>query len=243
MSSIDYLSLIGQSASSQNVQHFFSHHGVAWDSVIIYKGSGATLGSLELYDCALEVEFVKQLSPKSAVVNQPRDFVVSGITLVNHTVATNKKIGPVIDGVTLDGSFEELTRILGNDYGQNRQQGAYYWKRGETAIEVGYESTRNEISYIYLSAETPEVNAVKEVVENFSDGTLSEGETEQLGIEPRDIPYEDTPQPSGYDNLPVVERDSGSRFGVMVVLAMIIAALFFYDEISQVVMQLIESLL
>lgn len=235
MSSTDYLSLIGQPASSQNVQQFFNHHGVTWDSVVIYQGYGATMGSLELYDSALEVEFVKQLSPKSAVTNQPGDFIVSGITLINHTATINKKIGPVLDGLTLKSRFEDLTRVLGKDYGKNRQQGTYYWQRGKTSIEVDYESTRNEISYIYLSAETPEVNAVKEVVESFSDGSLSEEATEQLGIEPRDIQYEDTPQESEFDNLPVVERESNGYWRVVFILALVITGLFFYDDIKAMI--------
>ena len=48
---------------------------------------------------------------------------------------------------------------------------------------------------------------------------------------------------SEYDNLPVIERDSGGRLGVMVLLAAVVVALFFFDEISQVVKQLIQPLL
>lgn len=238
-----YLSLIGRSASSQEVQKFFREHGVSWSSVDIYKGRGVTEASLELYDSALEIEFIKKLSPKSTVTQQQQDFIISSITLVNHTDESNSKIGNIIGPLNLKSRLADVTRVLGQHYEQNRYQGTYCWRMKDVVVEVDYESTTDEIGYIVISSDNAEVKAIKEVADTLSTGALSNSESEQLGIEPPDMQYQEEPTPSEYDNLPVVERDSGSRVGVVVLLAFLLVALFFYDEVSQVVKQLIEPLI
>jgi hypothetical protein len=238
-----YLSLVGRSASSQEVQKFFREHNTSWSSVNVYKGRGVTEASLELYDSALEVAFIKKLSPKSSVTQQQQDFVVSSITLINHTDHSNQKVGQIIGPVRLTSRLSEVVQALGEHYEQNRYQGTYCWRKDGVIIEVDYETTSDEIGYIVMSADNAEIKAIKEVAESLSDGALSSEESEQLGIEPPDMQYQEEPTPSEYDNLPVIERDSGGRLGVMVLLAAVVVALFFFDDVSQAVKQLIEPLL
>lgn len=234
-----YLSLIGRSATSQEVQRFFKQHGVSWNRVNIYKGRGITEASLELYDSALEVEFIKKLSPRSSVTNQAQDFIVSSITLLNHSDLGNQKIGQIIGPLRLTSRFVDVTRAFGEHYEQNRHQGTYCWRKDGVVVEVDYETTKDQINYIVFSADNAEIKAIKDVADNFSDGALSEKETEQLGIEPPDLEYQDEPVPSEYDNIPVIERDTGSRLGSIVLIVLVGIALFFLEDIVQIIQSLV----
>ncbi|RDX36330.1 hypothetical protein DZA50_04485 [Kangiella sp. HD9-110m-PIT-SAG07] len=234
----DYLSLVGRSAASQEVQRFFREHKVSWNSVDLYQSQGVTEASLELYDSALEIEFIKKLSPRSSVTHQAKDFIISSITLVNHTDQSNQSIGQVVGPLRLTSRLADVTQTLGQNYDQNRYQGTYRWRKDDVIIEVDYETTQDQINYIVLAADTLEVRAVKEVAESL-DGSLAQEASEDLGIELPDLPYEDEPVTLDYENSPVVERESGNRSGIMVLLALIIAALFFYDDIAQFILQLL----
>lgn len=236
----DYLSIIGHSAASQEVQQFFNYYNVSWDDVLSYEGQGVIEASLELYDSVVEVDFIKKLSPNSSVTHQADDFIVSSVTLVNYSTETNEKIGNITGTLRLSDSIHKAVEVFGKDYQYSQQKGSYCWRQKDVVIEVGQDRTSDEISHITLTADSLDVRAIKEVADSLSSSALSEKVADNLGAELPDLPYVDEPVTLGYENDVVVERTSRSRFGVFALIAAVIAALLFYDEIAQFFMQLVK---
>ncbi|GAA0199594.1 hypothetical protein GCM10009123_03730 [Kangiella japonica] len=236
----DYLSIIGRSADSSEVQRFFQRFNASWNDVISYEGQGVTEASLELFDSVIELEFIKKLSPKSSVTNQADDFIVSNLSLVNHSTEVNEKIGNVEGTLRLSDTIYKAIEVFGKDYQYLKQKGSYCWRKDDVLIEVGQDRASDKISHITLTADSLDVRSIKEVTESLSSSALPKREDENLGAELPDLPYVDEPVTLGYENDVVVERASGSRFGVVVLIAAVIAALLFYDEIAQFFMQLFK---
>ncbi|GAA4363599.1 hypothetical protein [Kangiella marina] len=88
------------------------------------------------------------------------------------------------------------------------------------------------------SSNNADIERIKEVEESLLDSALSEEESEQLGAELPDLPYDDEPVNLDYDNEPVVERKGSGRWGIVVVIVVLAAALLFFDEIKRSVTQL-----
>ncbi|MBV34365.1 MAG: hypothetical protein CMP47_02740 [Rickettsiales bacterium] len=236
----DYLSIIGRSADSPEVQQFFQRFNASWNDVISYEGQGVSEASLELFDSVIELEFIKKLSPTSSVTNQADDFIVSNLTLINHTAEVNEKIGNVEGALRLSDTIYKAIEAFGKDYQYSQQKGSYCWRKDDVLIEVGQDRTSDKISHITFTADSLDVRAIQDVAASLSNSPLSEQTAENLGAEPPDLPYEDEPVSLDYEDEVVVERASGSRFGIFVVIAAVIAALLFYDEIAQYFMQLFK---
>lgn len=232
----NHLSIIGRSADSPEVKQFFQKFNVSWNDVFPYEGQGVTKASLELFDSVIELEFIKKLSPKPLVTNQASDFIVSSLTFVNYSAEINEKIGSVEGALHLNDTIYKAIEVFGKDYQYSKQEGSYCWRKDDVVIEVGQDRTSDEISYITLSADSLDVCAIQDVAESLSNSGLSEQVAKNLGVEPPDLPYEDKPVSLDYEDEVVVERASGSHFGIFVVIAAVIAALLFYDEIAQLFM-------
>lgn len=238
MVSQDYLSLVGKRADSPEVKQFFHKHQTSWSAVDIYKGRATTSASLELYDSALELEFVKRLSPKSEATQQAKDFILSSISIANHNASDDQVIGNIVGPIRLASRFDDIAKVLGKDYEENRYQGTCCWRYDGVTVEIDYETTQERINYILLSSNSPEIVAIKEVEENLSDGVLSRDESEDLGIEPPDLPYVDEPVTLDYDNVPVVERQPSGRVGIIALILALVATLTFFDDVVDQVSQI-----
>lgn len=236
----DYLSIIGRSADSPEVQRFFQKFNASWNDVISYEGQGVTEASLELFDSVIELEFIKKLSAKSSVTNQADDFIVSNLTLVNYSAEVNEKIGSVKGELRLNDTIYKAIEVFGKDYQYSQQEGNYCWRKGDVLVEVGQDRSSDKISHITFTADSLDVRAIQDVAETLSNSVLSEKAADNLGAELPDLPYEDEPVSLDYEDEVVVERASGSRLGIFVLIAAVIAALLFYDEIAQFFMQLFK---
>ena len=239
-SSLDYLSIIGRTADSPEVQRFFQKFNASWNDVISYEGQGVTEASLELFDSVIELEFIKKLSPKSSVTNQADDFIVSNLTLVNYSAEVNEKIGNVKGALRLNDTIYKAIEVFGKDYQYSQQEGSYCWRKDDVLVEVGQDRSSDKISHITFTADSLDVRAIQDVAETLSNSVLSEKAADNLGAELPDLPYEDEPVTLDYEDEVVVERAPGSRFGIFILIAAVIAALLFYDEIAQFFMQLFK---
>ena len=236
----DYLSIVGRSASSKYAQSFFSQHNSSWNDVVIYEERGLTKAVLELYDSALSIEFIKKLLPRSSITHQQKDFIVSSITFVNHGNDVSDKIGRVTGNFRLISKLPEMMNTLGEPLAQDHNNGDYSWRKEGVKVEVDYDTSDDEINYIVLIADTPEIKAAREVADSLSDIGFAEATTEELGIEPPDVQYHDQPVESDFDNMPVVERDKGTRIGPLMLIILVLVALYFHEDISKIMMQLIK---
>ena len=80
--------------------------------------------------------------------------------------------------------------------------------------------------------------SMKELEQSLETSSLTQEESEQLGAELPDLPYQDEPVMLGYDNEPVVERQPSGRWGIFFVVTLTIAASQLFDEFNQFVTQL-----
>jgi len=235
MKSYDYASLLGRSAASGAVLSFFENHNVQWKSLPIYKSLGRNWAKLSLYDSLLVMEFEKDAKPHSYVLHQPRDFKVSKITLSNHNKEHHQHIGNFQGPLNLKSGLKDFIRTLGENYQKNQLKGTYLWSDDKGTIELYVDPTSQRIDYINFSVKDIDGLNVQgiDTLGQEDAGQLDAERlgAEKLGIEPPDIQYQDTPEPSEFENLSAVERESNSIFGLVVFVIVLGFGLYYYDEI------------
>lgn len=235
MKSYDYVSLLGRSAASGIVLSFFENHNVQWKSLPVYKSLGQTWAKLSLYDALLVMEFEKDTKPHSSVLHKPRDFKVRKITLSNHSKENHQYIGNFQGPLNLKSNLKDFIRTLGENYQKDHLKGTYLWSDDKGTIELYVDPTSQQVDYINFivkDIDAPNVQRAGTVSQKDAETLGVEGlGVEQLGIEPPDIQYQDTPEPSEFDNVSAVERESNSIFGLIVFVIALGFGLYYYDEI------------